>query len=136
MGADILKKAGLEDNLKGRLKLVNRLKQDMICVSMAQTPCLNPATGYRYFPVSTLEEVSGETDLFVVAVIDGPFQRLSEKAGLMKVLTGWVRERENVLKAYEKERENMEKLLDDCLERPVHGVVIADDLAGDKRHFP
>ena len=135
VGADFLKKAGLEDNLKGRLKLVNRLEQDMICVSMGQAPCLNPATGYRYFPVSALEEVSGETDLFVVAVIDGPFQSLSEKAGLMKVLTGWVRERKEVLKAYEKERENIEKLLDDCLERSVHGVVIADDLAGDKATF-
>ena len=135
LGGDILKEAGLEDNLKGRLKLVNRLKQDMICLSTARTPHVNPATGYRYFPVSTLKEVSGETDLFVVAVIDGPFQRLSEKMGLMKVLTGWVRERENVLEAYKNEREDVESLLDGCLEHAVHGVVIADDLAGDGATF-
>ena len=93
-----------------------------------------PARGIGIFPYPRLRRL-GETDLFVVAVIDGPFQSLSEKAGLMKVLTGWVRERKEVLKACEKERENIEKLLDDCLERSVHGVVIADDLAGDKATF-
>lgn len=135
IGADILKRAGFEDNLDGRLKLINQLKQDMICLSTAQEPYMNKALGYRYFPVSAIQEVLDTTDLFVMAVIDGPFQRIVEKGGLMKVLTGWVRERENVLKAYGNERANVENLLDRCLEHPVHGVVIADDLAGDKSTF-
>ena len=135
LGADILKKAGLEDNLEGRLHLVKRLKHDMICLSTAREPYMNEALGYRYFPVSTIQEVLDTTDLFVMAVIDGPFQRLVEKKGLMKVLTGWVSERETFLKAYENEWTDVEDLLDRCLEHPVHGVVIADDLAGDRGTF-
>ena len=135
IGADILKKAGFEDNLDGRLKLIKQLKHDMICLSTAQEPYMNKALGYRYFPVSAIQEVLDTTDLFILAVIDGPFQRIVEKGGLMKILTGWVRERENVLKAYENERANVENLLDRCLKRAVHGVVIADDLAGDQATF-
>ena len=135
IGADILKRAGFEDNLDGRLNLINQLKQDMICLSTAQVPYMNKALGYRYFPVSAIQEVLDTTDLFVVSVIDGPFQRIVEKEGLMTVLTGWVRERENILKAYDDERANVENLLDRCLERGVHGIVIADDLAGDQATF-
>ena len=135
IGADILKRAGFEDNLDGRLKFIKRLKQDMICLSTAQESYINKALGYRYFPVSAIQEVLGTTDLFVMAVNDGPFQRLVEKRGLMKILTGWVSEKENVLKAYEDERANIENLLGRCLEHPVHGVVIADDLAGDQGTF-
>ena len=135
LGADILKKAGLEDNLEGRLHLVKRLKHHMICLSTAREPCMNDALGYRYFPVSTIQEVLDTTDLFVMAVIDGPFQRLVGKMGLMKVLTGWVSERETFLKAYENERADVENLLDRCLEHAVDGVVIADDLAGDQGTF-
>jgi hypothetical protein len=135
IGADILKKAGFEDNLEGRLKLINQLKQNMICLSTALEPYMNKALGYRYFPVSAIQEVLDTTDLFVMAVIDGPFQRLVGKRGLMKVLTGWVSEKESVLKAYENERADVENLLDCCLERPVHGVAIADDLAGDQGTF-
>ena len=135
LGTDILKKAGFEDNLEGRLRLVKRLKHDVICLSTAREAYLDRALGYRYFPVSAIQEVLDTTDLFVMAVIDGPFQRLVGKKGLMKVLTGWVSEKETVLKAYENERMDVENLLDCCLERAVHGVVIADDLAGDQGTF-
>ena len=116
-------------------KLIDQLKQDMICISTAREPFMDEALGYRYFPVSALQEVLETTDLFVMAVIDGPFQRLVEKRGLMKVLTGWISERETFLRAYENERADVETLLDRCLEHPVHGVVIADDLAGDQGTF-
>lgn len=135
LGSDIFKRAGFEDNLDGHLKLIKRLKQDMICLPTAQESYMNKTLGYRYFPVSAIQEVLETTDLFVMTVIDGPFQRLAEKRGLMKVLTGWARERETFLKAYENERTNVENLLGRCLEHPVHGVVIADDLAGDQATF-
>ena len=134
LSADILRKAGLEDNLEGRLHLVKRLKHHMICLSMAREPYLNEALGYRYFPVSAIQEVLDTTDLFVTAVIDGPFQRLVGKKGLMKVLTGWVSERETVLKAYENERADVENLLDRCLEHPVHGVVGRSRYAAEKKY--
>ena len=97
LGADILHRACLEDTLDGRIRLVRRLRQDIICVSAAHEPFVNKTLGYRYFSVSAIHEVMKEAiDLFGMIMIDGPFQRLTEKMGLMKVFSGWMRERENV----------------------------------------
>ncbi len=135
LGADILKNAGLEDNLNGHIKLIGQLKQDLICLPTAHEPFLNKALGYRYFHVDAIQEALASTDLFVMAIIDGPFQKLVGKIGLMKVLTGWISEKKAFLEAYENERADVEDLLSRCLEYPVHGVVIADDLAGDRSTF-
>lgn len=135
LGTDLLKNAGLEDNIAGHRKLAGQLKQDLICLPAAREPFMNKALGYRYFPVDAIQEALATTDLFVVAIIDGPFQRLVEKRGLMKVLTGWASEKEAFLEAYENERTDVEDLLSRCLEYPVHGIVIADDLAGNRSTF-
>lgn len=133
LGAKILKGAGLEDTLSGRLRLVERLDHDMICFSIARTPRSDPLTGYRYFTIPDLEELSNNTDRFVTAVIDGPFQRLSERMGLMGVLTQWIDDRKALLAAYDDERRKALHLLQACLAKPlVQGVAIADDLAGDQ----
>ena len=135
LGADILQMAGYEDSLRGRIRLVTHLEQDMLCLPTAMTSYRHKMLGYRYFTVSAIKEALAATDLFVMAVIDGPFQRLVEKEGLMAVFGGWVRDRENVLKAYDNERKHVLNLLADCLEHAVHGIVIADDLAGDTATF-
>ena len=70
-----------------------------------------------------------------MALIDGPFQRLVEKRGLMSVLTGWSREREEFKKAYEQERVSVDALIRKCLELPIGAVVIADDVAGERAPF-
>ncbi|EFK11124.1 conserved hypothetical protein [delta proteobacterium NaphS2] len=135
LGADILQMAGYEDSLNGRVRLIKHLEQDMLCLPTDMTSYRHKMLGYRYFTVSAVKEALAATDLFVMAVIDGPFQRLVEKEGLMAVFGGWVRDREDVLKAYENERKHVLNLLADCLEYAVHGVVIADDLAGDTATF-
>ena len=127
--------AGYEDTLNGRISLVKHLEQDMLCLPLDRNAYRHKMLGYRYFTVSAIKEALAATDLFVMAVIDGPFQRLVEKEGLMTVFSGWVRDRENVLKAYENERKHVLNLLADCLEHAVHGIVIADDLAGDTATF-
>ena len=135
LGGDILQTAGYEDSLKGRISLVKHLEQDMLCLPTDTNAYRHKMLGYRYFTVSAINEALAETDLFVMAVIDGPFQRLVEKEGLMAVFSGWVRDRKDVLKAYENERRDVLNLLEDCLEHAVHGIVIADDLAGDTATF-
>ena len=131
LGTDLLKKASLEDNLSGHLTLIERLGQDILCLPMSNEISMNKALGYRYFSLQELEEASRMSDLFVMAVIDGPFQRLAEKKGLMKVLAGWRRERHEVAKEYEKERGEVAILIKRCLALSVDAVVIADDLAGE-----
>lgn len=135
LGTDLFKKANLEDTLEGHLMLVKRLGQDLLCLPLSQHTSMNKALGYRYFSLKELEEVSRMRDLFLIAVIDGPFQRLAEKKGWMKILTGWKRERHEVAKEYEKEGAEVDILITRCLELSVDCVIIADDLAGERSPF-
>ena len=135
LGGEILQMAGYEDTLNGRISLVRHLEQDMLCIPTDRNAYRHKMLGYSYFTVSAIKEALAATDLFVMAVVDGPFQRLVEKEGLMAVFSGWIRDRENVLKAYENEQKHVLNLLEDCLEHAVHGIVIADDLAGDTATF-
>jgi len=73
---------------------------------------MNKSLGYRYFSLKELEEASKISGLFIIAVIDGPFQRLAEKKGLVKILISWKRER-----------------------HAVDAVIIADDVAGERSPF-
>ena len=135
LGTGLLKKANLEDNLEGHLALIKRLGLDILCLPLSHGLSLNKAMGYRYFSLKELEEASGMSDLFLIALIEGPFQRLAQEKGLMEILTGWKRERHEVAKAYEKERAEVDILIKRCLELSVDAVIIADDLAGERSPF-
>ncbi len=135
LGKDLFRKANLEDNLEGHLELIKRLGQDLICLPLSHDISMNNALGYRRFSLKELKEASRMSHLFLAAVIDGPFQRLTEKKGLMKILTRWKRERHEIAKEYEKERIEVDILITRCLELSVDSVIIADDLAGESSTF-
>ena len=135
LGTDLLKKANLQDNLKGHLALIKCLGQDILCLPLSTEISMNKALGYRYFSLKEFKEASRMCDLFLIALIDGPFQRLVEKKGLMHVLTGWKREKHEFAKAYEKERAEVDMLIKRCLELSVDAVTIADDVAGERSPF-
>lgn len=135
LGTELFKKADLRDDLEGHIEIIKRFDQDLICLPVSNDLSFNKALGYRYFRVKELEEVSRIRDLFVMVVIDGPFQRLTEKKGLMNLLLGWKREKDNIRKEYEQEVKNINRLLDQVLEQAVDAVVIADDLAGERSPF-
>lgn len=135
LGTDLLKKANLEDNLEGHIELIKRLGHDLLCLPLSSDLSMNRFLGYRYFSLKEVEEASRVRDSFLAVVIDGPFQRLVDKIGLMKVLTGWKRDPHEVAKEYEKEREKVDILLTQCLGLSVDSVIIADDLAGERSPF-
>jgi uroporphyrinogen-III decarboxylase len=135
LGTDILETAGFEDTLPGHIRLTEQLRHDTICLPIAHEPFMNKTLGYRYFPVGVVREALKATRLFVMAVIDGPFQRLVEKKGLVEILILWARRREDFLDAYERESARVEDLINRCLEHGIHGIVIADDMAGDTGLF-
>lgn len=135
LGTELLKKANLKDTLEGHLALIRRLGQDILCLPISNDRGMNKDLGYRYFDLQGLAEASRIDDLFVMALIDGPFQRLAEKRGLMNVLTGWRRERHGFKKAYEQERAAVDVLIRGSLELPIGAAVIADDVAGERAPF-
>jgi uroporphyrinogen-III decarboxylase len=135
LGTDLFKRAGLEDSLEGHLSLIKRLGHDILCLPLSTAISMHKTLGYRYFSLKELEQASRMNDLFVMAIIDGPFQRLVEKRGLMKVLSGWRRECDEVAAVYERERVGVDMLIKQCLEQSVDAVVIADDIAGERSLF-
>lgn len=111
LGTDLFKKANLEDNLEGHLALIKRLHQDILCLPLSNDVFMNKSLGYRYFGLKEIEEASRMGDIFLAVIIDGSFQRLAGKRGLMKTLTGWKRERHEVTNEYEKERAEVDVLI-------------------------
>jgi hypothetical protein len=132
LGRELFKKAGLEDSLQGHLSLIRRLGHDILCLPLSTTKTMNETLGYRYFSLKELEQASRMDDVFVIAIIDGPFQRLVGQRGLMKVLSGWRRERSTIAQAYEKEQGEVDMLIKRCLALSVDAVGVADDVAGER----
>lgn len=135
LGTDLFRKLNLQDDLNGHLTLVKRLGHDLLCLPISHNLSMNKTLGYRYFSLKDLEEASKVRDLFLIAVVDGPFQRLVEKKGLMNILIGWKRKKDEVTKRFEEERIEVDNLIRQCLELSVDAVIIADDLAGEKSLF-
>ncbi|WP_300463295.1 uroporphyrinogen decarboxylase family protein [Desulfobacula sp.] len=132
LGTDLLKRAGYTDTLENHFRLVDQLGQDMICLPIADDTSHRPVLGYRYFDCRDLNQATRNRDRFVAAVVDGPFQELTNRMGLMAVLTGWVQKRPEMARAYAVEQTKVLELISGCLDQGVHAVVIAEDLAADQ----
>lgn len=135
IGMNFLRRANLENNLKGHIELIKRLGQDILCLPISDGVSKKQDLGYRRFSLKELKEASRSKDFFLAAVIDGPFQRLTEKIGLMQILMEWKREKHKFSKTYEAEGVEVEILIERCLELSIDAVVITDDLAGERSLF-
>ncbi len=135
LGTALLGAANLADDLDGHRQLIRRLGHDTICLPVSAEKVIKEDMGYRYFDLQELDEASRIDDLFVMALINGPFQRLVEKRGLINVLTEWRRERYELEQAYEQERSAVDSLIKACIELRIDAIVIADDVAGERDLF-
>ncbi len=132
LGSELFKHYEMDDTVENHFRLAERLGQDIVCISLASDLSNVPDLGYRYFSVDEIKSVTRYADAFVAAVVDGPFQALVNRMGLMEVLMGWAGEREEIVAAYVKIQEETTILIEKCLACGVHGIVIADDLSGDQ----
>jgi hypothetical protein len=135
LGADLFAQANLPDNLAGYLTLIDRLGHDCLCLPLATTSARHQTLGYRYFNAQELKEAMRIQGPFVMAIIDGPWQRLVDKKGLMACLTAWHRDQQEMRAAHAKEAAVAATLIRECLELSVDAVIIADDLAGESALF-
>lgn len=135
IGSAFLSRAGLDDTLDNHFKIAAQLGQEMVCLPVLERPERNVNLGYRYFEPADLSQNLRERTRFLVAIIDGPFQRMVNQTGLMKVLMDWCQERESTMAAYADEQKIAMNLIDRCLEKGVDAIILADDLAGEKAPF-
>lgn len=135
IGSAFLKSAGLEDTLDNHFRLAAQLGHDMVCLSVSEKPESNSSMGYRYFEPVQLGVDCRDRARFFSVVIDGPFQRMVNQRGLMKVLMDWMQDRKATLSAYANEQKIALNLIDQCLEKGADAIILADDLAGDQAPF-
>lgn len=129
INSEIFQKAQLEDSLDGHLSLRNRLGMDFLFLPVSATESYNLCQGYRYFSVKDVQKAVKLSNLFVAVIVDGPFQKLVEKKGLIPVLGALKKDKKKFVEEYQRETENVRKLLTPCLGLGVEAFVIADDLA-------
>jgi hypothetical protein len=131
LGTELFKSLGLDDTVESHLVLAERLDHAMVCLSVSDHGAVSADSGYRYFTVKEVKQGIASGNKPVFAVIDGPFQALVNTLGLMNVLTGWMSDREEIVKAYRVESEKRLELIFRVLEHPPAAVVITDDMAFD-----
>ncbi len=135
LGTRLLNQAGLADDVKGHIKIRNRLGMDVLGLPFSNEQTHNTSQGYRYFDGKAIKSAYEETDLFIMVVVDGPFQRMADKNGLMAILKGWIRNRSELENAYQKESRAVAASVEECLNYKLDAVVVADDLASDNAPY-
>ncbi|MDK9708205.1 MAG: hypothetical protein OEL83_14270 [Desulforhopalus sp.] len=132
MSSAFLARSGLDDTLVNHFRLAAQLGHEMVCLPVLERPEQNASMGYRYFLPQELNRDLRDRTRLLVAVIDGPFQRMVNQRGLMPVLMDWVEDKESMMAAYAVEEQIALELIDHCLGRGFDAIILADDLAGEK----
>lgn len=132
MGSAFLARAGLDDTLDNHFKITAQLGHEMVCLPVLERPEQNVNMGYRYFEPRELGHDLRDRTRLLVAIIDGPFQRMVNQQGLMQVLMNWTEDKESTLAAYAVEEQIALDLIGRCLEKGFDAIILADDLAGEK----
>lgn len=136
LGREIFKRLNLNDDISGHFKAVKILYQDIISFPLSEKVLEDNVTNYRYFSLKEIFEATKINDgLFLMIVIDGPFQRISRRIGLMNALSYLSRKWIEIKNEIEEECSNINFLIDECLDLPIDAFVIADDLAGEDNLF-
>ena len=132
LGCRLLERAGLKDTVENHILLAQRLGQDVVCLSICDVPANKPDLGYRYFAPGDLADAAVASDIPVLAVIDGPFQEMVNKVGMMQVLTDWIRNLQTLYGVYEAEKKGALDTIGQCLDLGVDGIVLADDFSTER----
>jgi len=135
LGPEVFARAGIADDLSGHLTLIERLGHDCLCLPFDRTLSRHPALGYRYFNAQELGKAVSLKGPFIMAIVDGPWQRLVDQQGLLPCLTAWQRDRDEVRAAYANEEKASLTLIRECLELSADAVIITEDLAHEHAPF-
>ena len=129
INSKVFERAQLKDDLEGHLCLRQRLGMDLLSLPLSSGEGYNLSQGYRYFNLDDVREAVRRSDLFVMVVLDGPFQKLTSAKGLMALLSEWKEGKEAFREECRREIDAIRQLIDPCLRAGIEAFVLADDLA-------
>lgn len=129
INSKVFERAQLKDDLEGHLRLRQRLGMHLLSLPLSSGEGYNLSQGYRYFNLDDVREAVRRSDLFVMVVVDGPFQKLTSAKGLMALLSEWKEGKEAFREECRREIDAIRQLIDPCLRAGIEAFVLADDLA-------
>jgi len=129
LGDRVFHAARLANDLKSHIELTKRIGMDLLFLPLSAPDISFQNMGYRRFGLDEIQEASEITDLFLAVVVDGPFQRLVDKHGLVPLIQQLNKNRSDILRRFKEEAVAVKALIDHCLDLKVGAVVIADDIA-------
>ncbi len=135
LGTKLFSQSGLEDTLENHIQMAEELGHDLVCLSVAGTGADKADLGYRYFDGKAVGQAARDAELPVCAVVDGPFQELCNRMGLMEVLTGWISDRDELFLAYKKIAEETLALIDRVMTYPLAAITVTDDFSSENGPF-
>ena len=129
LGKEPFRALGIEDDLEGHIRLIDLLGMDILFLPVKAPGLGESSMDYRRFELAEMGEAAKQKDLFTGVVVDGPFQRLVEKNGLLPFLSQLKQDETGWRAAVETEAEDVQGLIRQCLRFNTGAVAIADDLA-------
>jgi hypothetical protein len=131
----VLERAQLKDDLEGHCGIRQHLGMDILSLPLSSGEGYSSSQGYRYFNVDEAREAVRLSGLFVMVVLDGPFQMLASAKGLTAVLRDWKKGKQALREESRREIETLQRLIDPCLGAGIEAFVLADDLAYDQSTY-
>lgn len=128
----VLSERQMEDTIYGHIALCREMEMDFISIPVTLTE--DSVFSYRMFNPSEIREAT-ESGFFVLAVVDGPFQMLVNRRGLIRVLTDIARRIDDISDTVNNEAKRATSLVEMCISHGADAVMIAEDIAYDRGTF-
>jgi uroporphyrinogen decarboxylase len=122
----------MEDTIDGHVALCREMEMDFISIPLTLSE--GSVFGYRMFNPSEIREAA-ESGLFVLAVVDGPFQMLVNRMGLRRALADIASRIDEVSETVNNEAKQVSSLVETCIHYGANAVMIAEDIAYDRGTF-
>ncbi len=132
IGTNIFTGLMIEDSIDAHIALCHDMGMDFISIPVDWSK--SDDLGYRMFKPEDIENAA-ESGLYVIAILNGPFQRLVDEKGLRLVLADVARDVVGAGKAVGREAKHIYSLIDACVNGGAKAVMIAEDIAFDSGGF-
>lgn len=87
IGSDVFGTLGLQDNIQARFMLCSELRMDCLFLPLSLGEKITRPPMYRSFTISEIKENIEERNLPLGIILDGPFQCLCQKWGVVRTLS-------------------------------------------------
>jgi uroporphyrinogen decarboxylase len=116
----------MEDTIDSHVALCHEMGMDFISIPVTSSD--SSVFGYRVFNPSEIKKAA-ESGLFVMAVVDGPFQMLVNRMGLRRALADIAGRTDELSGTVNNEAKQVSSLVETCIHYGANAVMIAEDIA-------